>query len=533
MDLNLYLFKRAVRPRNFERIVLVSLVSIPLVIACVHGIDRPFNQEPDAGITWVYQTILVTDGKPQTSTDHSGYLHFLLMGGWYLLLKFLGFVSASSLSDILQAPVPREAFIELVGASRVFSGIFVGLIGAIFFLGLKSLTENRTIATVASLILVVTTGFVEQAIRIHTELFSALFAYTALFLILAASRTSRIRGFIWLGLAATASVLALLSKLQALPLLLSFPLIALAFGSRPVDPFFDPLVRASSGSVLVASASCLAISTIPLAMLIATLAAFDGFSTVLHPQIFQLFVISYIIISIGVYCFFYRPHWKTTLLGYTSVSAGVSIGVFFLFVNHLPELFQIMVNYVNHMNRYAVTRLDPHQTLTTENYEILKNILQNLVGIFGETIARSFTFGLGRENLITPLYWMLVVGGFWACIKREWSLGVRLLLFLSIALGMEMFCRLRYLATWYYIYFEPWVIIGNALFYSGLIEYYKNHSQYRRVKIGLFGAYAFGLISAPGIISDAFVERDYRLEESHCDRPYHRAPKVPNLVCFE
>jgi len=534
ISLNRAGFARRLDSPSFELFFCLVLFSIPVIIAFAHGIGRPFHQEPDAGITWVYQTLLVTEGPRQTSWDHPAYVHLLLMGAWYLVLDGIGILSASTLSEVQAAPSLRDAFVDLIVAGRVFSGIFVGLMAVMFYTGLRSLAGRRVVAIVASLFLVFTTGFVEQTIRIHTELFSALFTYASFFLVLAAARNLGWRGFLWLALAATSATLAMLAKMQALPLLLALPLVALLVGRPTPVAWADPIARESTGRVLVVVTACLAISVIAMAMMMAQLTVLDQTPRVVSARVFQAVMAIYLLLAMVLYSLSYRPHWKPFILGPCALAAGISIGLYFLFISHYPKLFQVVVDYVDHMAGYSSPISMASQGGHGSSNDLFLFVTHTVLDNLRNVLHRSFlVFGEERSNLITPLYWTLGLGAVAVLVLGRWRLAAQLFLFLAIALGMEAFCRLRSFAGWYYVYVEPWIIIGNVQLCSFVLERASIDSRkavYRSVFVGVS---VFWLLAVPGSLLAAFEDRQYALQASYCGDNYSRAPKLPGLVCFE
>jgi len=534
ISLNRAGFARRLDSPSVELFFCLVLFSIPVIIAFAHGIDRPFHQEPDAGINWVYQTLLVTEGPRQTSWDHPAYVHLLLMGAWYLVLDGIGILSASTLSEVQAAPSLRDAFVDLIVAGRVFSGIFVGLMAVMFYTGLRNLAGRRVVAVVASLFLVFTTGFVEQTIRIHTELFSALFTYASFFLVLAAARNLGWRGFLWLALAATSATLAMLAKMQALPLLLALPLVALLVGGRTPVAWADPIARESTGKVLVVATACLAISVIAMAMMMAQMTVLDQTPRFVSARVFQAAMAAYLLLAMVLYSLSYRPHWKPFILGPCALAAGISIGLYFLFISHYPKLFQIVVNYVDHMAGYSFIANMSFQDSQGASSDIVVAIAQTVLDNLRSALHRSFlVFSEERINLIAPLYWSLGLGALAVLGLGKWRLAAQLFLFLAIALGMEAFCRLRSFAGWYYVYVEPWIIIGNVQLGSFILERVSTDSRKAAYRYVFIGVSVFWLLALPGSLLGAFEDRRYTLEASYCGDNYSRAPRLPGLVCFD
>ena len=509
---------------------------IPVVIAISHGIDRPFQQEPDANVNWVYQTLLITEGMQQSSYAHTGFFHLVLMGFWFQFLDIIGVVSASTLSQVQNAAEHNAAFNDLVIAARYFSAISIGAFSIAVYSGLRHFTGHRGIAAFMTVLFCFSPGVVEQAIRIHTELFSAMFAFAAFFLIAAAARAHGWHGLLWLALAAACSILAMYSKMQVLPLLLMLPVAALAFGTRISAPQIDPLVRMECSAVMTFCITSMAFSVIAITMIVAKVVILEGATVIISPRIVLPIFIAYYLLSLLLYTRVYRPHWKPFVLGVSALAVGTSTGLYFIFVHNDPEVVTKLVNIIDHMTVFSTahegaTRLSQMDPISSHPL-----LLVTMINNFWVTLVRSFSFSAQEKNIIIGLYWVLAGGILWSLTTKKWLLAFQLFIFLGTAISMEAYCRIRYFAPWYNIYVEPWVLFGCAHLFSALIS--NSHTATLRTATNakqtfLAAGMLASLVVMPFAVSDAFTDRIYRTDESACPTITNEAPMLPKLTCYE
>ncbi|NQV99237.1 MAG: hypothetical protein HQ483_06040 [Rhodospirillales bacterium] len=510
---------------------------IPVVIAIWHGIDRPFQQEPDANVNWVFQSLLLAEGMHQSGYDHTGFFHLVMMGFWFQFLDFIGVVGASTLSQVQNSAELSAAFNDLVIAARYFSAISVGLLSMAVYSGLRHLTGNGTIAALIAVLFCLSPGVVEQAIRIHTELFSAMFIFVAFFLVVAAARTHGWRGLLWLALAAAFSILSLYAKMQAMPLLLMLPVAALAFGTAVAPRRIDPLVRMDNVSVIGFCMACMAFSAIAVTMIVAQLVTLEEPPVVISPRISLPIFTAYFLLSSLVFTWMHRPHWKPCLMGVCALMAGTATGLYFIFVHDDPRIVRILVNLIDHMTVFSPARDGETFLFQMAPDQSRALLLTTIISNYGDSLFRSFLGGgPGQKNVIIALYWVLAAGMFWALAARKWLLAFQLSLFLGTAISMEAYCRIRSFAPWYYIYVEPWVLFGCAHLFSALISDAPAVNPDRAGNAKQTASVAVMIVVLavmPLAISDALTDRVYRNDEDICPTISSEARLLPNLTCYE
>ena len=472
----------------------------------------------------------------QTEYAHTGFFHLVLMGLWFQFLDVIGVVSASTLSQVQNAAEHNSAFNDLVIAARCFSAMSIGAFSIAVYSGLRFLTGHRSISALMAGLFCFSPGVVEQAIRIHTELFSAMFVFTAFFLVVAAARTHGWRSLLWLALAAACSILSMYSKMQALPLLLMLPVAALAFGTRVSSSRIDPLIRMEYSTVMAVCITSMAFSVIAITMIIAKIITIDGAAVIISPQIVLPVFTAYFLLLMLLYTWIYRPHWKSFFLGVSSLGVGTSTGLYFVFVHNDPEVVTKMVNIIDHMAAFSTAR-EGDTLLAMMNPDSFRSLLLvTMINNYWDSLVRSFSFNVQEKNIIIGLYWVLTGGILWSLATRKWRLAFQLSIFLGTAISMEAYCRIRYFAPWYNIYVEPWVLFGCAHLFSSLISNSSSAALRTTTNIKQHFLVA-GMLTAvailPFAVSDSFTDRIYINDKSACPTITYAAPMLPKLACFE
>ena len=100
---------------------LAALFLVIIYFAAYHGIYRPYTTTPDADLIYVYQSLLINDGRWQEYHDHTGYVYFLLLSLLTRILAWLGAIPVYRLSELTDPDQIEPAFAMLVYAGRWLS----------------------------------------------------------------------------------------------------------------------------------------------------------------------------------------------------------------------------------------------------------------------------------------------------------------------------------------------------------------------------------------------------------------------------
>ena len=75
-------------------VAIVAAQSIPF------SLYQPYDRYPDMDLVVAYNALLINSGFPQEFLEHTGYLYFLLVAGWFRLLHSIGILSIVNLTAL-------------------------------------------------------------------------------------------------------------------------------------------------------------------------------------------------------------------------------------------------------------------------------------------------------------------------------------------------------------------------------------------------------------------------------------------------
>ena len=201
------------------------------------GLFYPFWWFSDQDLILAYQGLLLNAGLPQEYFDHTGYLYDLVIAGWYSLLHWVGLLPVHALSELppsKDVPAFDAAWQQLIVAGRVLSLLLAGFFVWLYASCVRRLVGDWRVAVLAAMALACSGAVIMHMRMMRTELLSGGLAVIALLLILSAAQGSApgmLRPAL-LALAALLATLAIVTKVQAVLLVVTLPAIALTFGRQ-------------------------------------------------------------------------------------------------------------------------------------------------------------------------------------------------------------------------------------------------------------------------------------------------------------
>lgn len=469
-------------PARIALILLVALVVPPLV----YDFWLPYWEHADQDLVLAYNALLLADGKAQQYFDHPGYGYFLLLTGWYRALHGLGLLSLdriSALPPLADAAAYDAAWRELILAGRALSMTIGGAAVALFCATVDRLiggrlAGNRRIVLLVGLGLVLSMGLNQQIRQMRTDFLSGSFVLAALSCGLLAARcharaaggadVARVLGLLFLtGLFAA---LSLVTKIQALFLCLSIPVLLVAMGEGA--PQGSPRAPwAAAGAVVVAALALMVPAGQTLLPEIgATSCSVHSYKPIgfhlsgLYQTGFALWAVG----GVLVYARLWRVPASTTVAALGAVAGGFALGVLALWIVWAPCNATAVANPLEHMSVFSTWK---HGELNAES-TVLSRGLASIVwdGVVRTLSMRTVVLHPDRVPQTVIVEWWVIAG-----IVVAWRSGLRPLalragLFLGLAWGIEAIFMLRGFQRAYGIYTEPLVLFAAAFLAVPLLD---------------------------------------------------------------
>ena len=427
------------------------------------GLFYPFWWFSDQDLILAYQGLLLNAGLPQEYFDHTGYLYDLVIAGWYSLLHWLGLLPVHSLSELpslKDVPAFTDAWQHLVVAGRLLSLLLAGFFVWLYATQVRRLVGDWRVAVLAAMALSLSGAVIMHMRVMRTELLSGGLAVGALLLILLAACDVRLRSWrpVLLGLAALAATLAIVTKVQAVLLVVTLPAIALAFGRY--EPKDDQRPRASAWIAAAWIVAAL-LAAMPAARLfLQGLAYFPGEIFAYRrlgfvpDGVYQACIALWVVVAMATYCRLWRIRSADCAAGVGAVLLGVSMGLLSLTLRFHPENLIAVTHPIEHLFYFA-----------TWSTKALADQTQVLNG----TLFEKFFAGFGRALLAhdyEPVFLLelfAIVGAVVAWRRGDRLLPLQVLMLVVVVLGLDAAFTLRHVAIAYFVYTDPLLILAAAL----------------------------------------------------------------------
>ena len=427
------------------------------------GLFYPYWWFSDQDLILAYQGLLLNAGLPQEYFDHTGYLYDLVIAGWYSLLHWLGLLPVHALSELpspKDAPAFNAAWQQLIVAGRLLSLLLAGFFVWLYATLVRRLVGDWRVAVLAGMALSFSGAVIMHMRMMRTELLSGGLAVIALLLILLAARDVRRKSWrpVLLALAALAATLAIVTKVQAILLVVTLPAIVLPFGQR--DAQDD---RQSRISLWLAAAwvGVAGLAAIPAAgLFVKGLADFPG---TLMPYIrlgfvpdgaYQAGIALWVVVAMVAYSRIWtiRPAECVAAMG--AVLLGVSLGLLSLDIRFHEQNLLAVTHPIEHLFYFA-----------TWSTKALADQTQVLNG----TLFEKFFTEFGRALLVhdyEPIFFLqifAVAGALVAWRRGDRLLPLQVLMLVVVVLGLDAAFTLRHVAIAYFVYTDPLLILAAAL----------------------------------------------------------------------
>jgi hypothetical protein len=461
------------------------------------GFFLPYWRHADQDLALIYEGLLALNGLPQEYFDHPGYAYFLVIGGWFRLLDWVGLLPVHSFADFppLSDPAALDAaWTELVYAGRALSVLLAATLVFVFAELTRRIFNDARLAGIAAVAFASGMGIMTQARQLRTEMVSGGLTMAALLLALLAARTKPGgKALTYLILAGACAALAVTAKVQAVFLIAAIPVVLIAFGEKPAA--VDPEGMAGEQAWLWAAlAFCLSeLSSLPAGSLFYY--GLTHWGEALHPYkplggglsatgIYQGVFVGWLALAMLLYARIWRLPAAYALQGVCALSFGAAMGMSVLFVRYHPQNVIAVTNFIEQMFVFSSWR---HGAELGGEGPVATAPLIKLVG---EGLWRTFairTVVLHPDNIPQTLLveWFVI----FAAVKA-WRGGRRgdalvMMTPLAVAWGLEAVFSLRGFQRAYAIYTDPLTVLAGVAALRAFPHWLEVATLRRRVYAGL------------------------------------------------
>ena len=128
-------------------VAIVAAQSIPF------SLYQPYDPYPDMDLVVAYNALLINSGFPQELLEHTGYLYFLLVAGWFRLLHSIGILSIvnlTALPPVADLAAFHSGWQQIIEAGRMLTIGFIALFAATFATLVRWLLNDGRIGFLAA-----------------------------------------------------------------------------------------------------------------------------------------------------------------------------------------------------------------------------------------------------------------------------------------------------------------------------------------------------------------------------------------------
>jgi hypothetical protein len=487
------------------------------------GFFLPYWRHADQDLALIYEGLLALNGLPQEYFDHPGYAYFLVIGGWFRLLDWVGLLPVHAFADFppLSDPAALDAaWTQLVYAGRALSVLLAALLVFVFAELTRRIFNDARLAGVAAVAFASGMGIMTQARQLRTEMVSGGLTMAALLLALLAARTKPGgKALAYLILAGACAALAVTAKVQAVFLIAAIPVVLIAFGEKPAA--VDPEGMAGEQAWLWAAlAFCLSeLSSLPAGSLFYY--GLTHWGEALHPfkplggglsatGIYQGVFIGWLALAMLLYARIWRLPAAYALQGVCALSFGAAMGMSVLFVRYHPQNVIAVTNFIEQMFVFSSWR---HGAELGGEGPVATTSLIKLVG---EGLWRTFairTIVLHPDNIPQTLLveWFVIFAAAKAWRGGRRGDALRMLTPLAVAWGLEAVFSLRGFQRAYAIYTDPLTVLAGVAALRAFPHWLEVATLRRRVYAGL------ALLVVLAHVWPAVSERRKVDPAQHCD----------------
>ncbi len=436
--------KHDLSPR-LEALALAVIACMAAAIPLYHGIDRSFLANPDADFYHIGQTLDLLSAEPIEFYPHTGYVYFLLFGGFLEIGHALGFVYTTDWTTLTASPNFETAITSLVVWGRVLAILLAVIAVLVFWWVARLLTGNAVLSVCAAFAFASSIGLAVQASQLRTELLMFVFVLAAfLALPYAAKSSARARsGFIFT--ATFFAFLAAMTKIQAILIVLFLPALAviLAFGSSrsTVGPAPGPHNATAKITMCVA----LFFLSAPTFWQMGALVAAAGGGG------YQAAILVYVLACILLACHLVGDRGIDTMVAISAAFFGVAAAHSLTFIEPHTWTMDSIVNFVAAGSSYS-------EGGGGSAAEMIGKAMSNILGFVsnhlmpGQVLSKAYPFAV--------IYWAAGIGCLVLIVTGDPRRALLPGALLAMAIILPATFLVRGYFTFYYLLAEPFAILA-------------------------------------------------------------------------
>jgi hypothetical protein len=443
----------------------VSALCIVLLAAIVwsHGPTRPTYTNADPDIIYAYESLLINGGLDQNYFDHTGYIYILLLSVWTRVLHVVGLLGPIRVQEFATMPPPafETAYYHLVVAGRAFSLLIAAGFVVLLWHVVHLLTRSRAIAAVAALLFAISPGLTLPAMITRPEMLSALFAFAAFAALVHAAGAVRWRAPALLALGAFLAMAAMMTKVQAVPLLLALPVLAIAFGQHhPVGAF--PWQRPGDAWIAPTLACAAVTFGLPALTMVFGRAIQHGW------PLYQIAIAVFVAASVALYARVHRLDPPTAAAGATAVLAGWSAAQYLHLITNVITNTDVVANFFGHMTQFT-----PVAGKVGDPDAVARGLLK----VLWRSAAQPFQIESPNSFPLRCAFWLSFPAVAYLVRARAYRAACQGGLLVGLAYAMEVYCNLRSWSAAYYLFATPWLIAGATLLAAAVFRTMSPHPK--------------------------------------------------------
>lgn len=446
---------------------LAILFILGLIISFRGGFKVPYHWVSDFDCVPLMQGLYFNSHITQTYWDHTAYTLFILVGLWYRLMHFLGFIGISTFGDLVKSATPFKDLVSLVYVNRVLTFIFANLF-CLTVAGISyRLTRNKWLALVAGCLIAATQGLAAHLIQTRTEMLASLAVVLYFFWSLCWLRANVIFKLILFAfLSGFFAIFAPMTKIQVIPsiVILSAALVIIAFFDFKNRPKFDFCSRVSWPVLVI--------------LLIGTAFFSHGFFSDMWDVLIQtngnffnalisksMLIVFYAFILFLLAGKYWIRSWKSTILSATFFVNGCATAYSLIFLQPYWRNVQALFAFDNYAKTFYAGGAE-----------------YSLPRLAWYTFINKFS--------LTDIIWQVDIQIFWLSVllvglvsisgKKNRAYFLLSACFIIAASTIETISSLRYLSSVYKVFFEYLLVTSIAISLGALWE---NKTWYKSKKL--------------------------------------------------
>jgi hypothetical protein len=428
------------------------------------GFWNPYWRIADQDILLIYDAFLQNSSLPREVVVTPAHLSVIILSRTYRLLHSIGLLSPYSVSTIPSVSdvgAFNRAWTNVVQIGRLLSlAITLAYVSAFGFL-LSRVVQNWRVVIIGMFALAYSGGIAMSVRDITPELLSGAFVTLAFLVLLVAAQSPRVTSRpLLIGAAALLATLAMDNKVQAIFLILAFPILLLPFGE--LSDHSNYWNRWRAGWMVVA---------LTVVALLAVLAATPLFLEGLFPPpashvvvlpimglgVFQSALAAWIALGILTFALVWRVPVAEAMATAVAIIGGVALGLLPLYISRETDVVAMVINPIASLYQNITGPLTKcNAAWCGVPYALIFYSLREMI------LYHSFFFQTSPRPEIF-LEWAVIAATIYALRHSEPKVALQAALLIGAVLGIDTLQAARALKQNYFNFTDPPIIIAATI----------------------------------------------------------------------